>query len=677
MNRIKLKKGGCRRKAIWGEAITAAATLAAAGIQAAATAKAASDQSKAVTESAKTQREALLAQNANNNQLQKQSIDFTRSQNEQNRQQQQDIQMTLQAMAGQQNMNDRLKQQKVVAKCGHRTRLANGGIELPTSYGGAQPFKVTDGGGVLPIAVDNGGYGLYELVGNDHEHYHKTRGKYKSGVGIKFPNGEIVEGEGNQNTNSGELLYVTPQDALFLSKHSIKGFNPAKAVKQGMNPEEAYQAQEILKAMAGIKDDGKKKLYGGYNLLNQAANSYQMPNAILPTAGGVAYLANTNQTPSSVARNGARIKLKCGGKRRKATTGDGTWWGSTWNDILGQGNNYNSHQPYNYNANNANNSATPKGYNSNGSYWNNYGGATLNAAGSLLGAGLNMFGNMYGAKLLSRAYNEAGNTLADAYGRLKTIDMSILDDEDTFDTGVAMAAISDPNYRNTAERERVRRNAVAETRNINRNTLSSAARQQRLAATNDRYGQRINEIAEQENNINENRIQGNMQRITQTSAENANRKMQMRQNLTNARLSLAQYNNDIENMKIAGAAQAQADAMTQSNMVNSAGLQAGMQSLGNALVASGNAFGTAYNDYLANRNDFSNSWMGLGDIDKITGAMTRAEQTGDFSFLNSIYSGLNSESPSYNDKIAQIAKWATNSRNPRVRRWARANGFIK
>ena len=219
--RNKLKCGGkSRRKASFGAdgAVMAAATLAAASINAAATVSAAKTQSKAAVENAKTQAKVIQDQTNNNNNLQKEQLAFTRAQNQENRQQQQDIQTTLQLMAGQENMNDRMERNKMQVRLGgkpkHRT------ISAPF-YGGAQ-FQVTDGGGVIPISITPDGYGLYELYGNDHEHYHKTSsGKNKTGVGIKFNDGSIVEGEGNQNTNQGELLYVTPNDAMFRKKYSI------------------------------------------------------------------------------------------------------------------------------------------------------------------------------------------------------------------------------------------------------------------------------------------------------------------------------------------------------------------------------------------------------------------------------------------------------------------------
>ena len=114
------------------------------------------------------------------------------------------------------------------------------------------PFVVTDGGTVIPIGRTPEGYDIYEILGNDHEHYHKAQGgKNKTGVGIKFADGNVIEGEGNQNTNQGEYMLQTPNAAYFISKHSIAGFNPAKAINMGMHPLAAFNIQEQIKQING------------------------------------------------------------------------------------------------------------------------------------------------------------------------------------------------------------------------------------------------------------------------------------------------------------------------------------------------------------------------------------------------------------------------------------------
>ena len=590
MSRIRLKCGGKpRRKAFFGSdgAIMAAATLAAAGITAGATALAAKSQSKAIVDSAKTQAQSIKDQTINSNNLQKEQLAFTRSQNQENRQQQQDIQTTLQLMAGQENMNDRMEKNKMKVKLGGKPKRRS----ITTPFYGGGKFQVTDGGGVIPLSVTPEGYGLYELYGNDHDHYHKTSsGKNKTGVGIKFNDGSVVEGEGNQNTNQGELLYVTPNDAMFISKHSIDGFNPTQAVMNGVHPIQAFIIQEMLKARKGLNDDGSKAkcgkrrslkcMFGGPTQNLEQVNMTQNPNnGTASVAGGVIYGINNKtispveelQYNNAIAKRGGRIHLKCGG-RKKAAWGDYTW--------------------------------------------KDYAGATYNAAGNVLGAGISTLGNMWAANRLGKAYREAGGILADAYSQMHGIDMSELKMED-YAAPHTLAVIRDSNNISyDPQRERIRRNIASERREINRGTLSSAARQQRLSASNDRMLQRMSEIDATENNAKEAIRQGNAERITQTAQANADRDVQARKDYANQRLSLLQYNNNIENAKIAGMAQARADALTQSSMAHAQGLQSSMSAIGSGLTASAQGFSSTANGLRTDRVNRENILIGADSRNK-------------------------------------------------------------
>lgn len=592
MSRIKLKNGGKpRHKAFLGSdgAVMAAATLAAAGMQVAATTAAAKSQAKAVESSAKTQADSIKQQTINNNNLQKESINFTRQQNQENRQQQQDIQTTLQMLAGQENMNDRMEANKIQVKYGGKPKRRR--LSTTLSYGGGQqvPFQVTDGGGVIPVAIDPSGYGLYELVGNDHEHYHKAPGgKRKTGVGIKFNNGEVVEGEGNQNSNQGELLYVTPQDAMFLSKHSIAGFNPTKAVFRGMHPVEAFNAQEMIKDIEGFNDDGsrRRKSLGGFNVLDPINNLTQLPsNGTAGVAGGTAYaIKPIEKTSTPVARLGGRKTLKCGGSRRKAG-------------------------------------------------WGDYAGATYNAAGNLLGAGLTTWGNMYASKILGKAYGRAGDILANAYSQMHGIDLSEIKRED-YAAPHTLAVVRRADTNINPQLERIRRNSAAETREINRGTMSSAARQQRLAGTSDRMFQRMGEQYAWKYNQDEQIKQGNAERITKTAAANADRDVQARREYGNQRLALLQYNNNIENTRIMGMAQARADALMQSSDANATALQSSASAIGSALQSTGAGFATAIDSKNKSFREYQSVLAGADNASKVSLIISRNDKDTAESYYN-------------------------------------------
>lgn len=289
---------GVRRKALFGSeeaailgaaAINAVAQASAAAVNSKAQANAAKQQSAAIDASAKANAQALKDQNENNNNLQKENQEFIKEQNERNRDLQKDIQMQLQMLTGQQNQNAREDASKIQVKNGgamsnkskrriNPTFPLRGGY-IPTNgyiqsiHNSNLPFKVTDGGGVIPLGKTQEGFDVYELYGHDHNHYHKAQGgKYKSGVGIKFANGQTIEGEGNQGGNRGEKFVVTPNDAFFISKHNIKGFNPANAVDKGLNPIIAFNIQESIKRANGILDNGKyqdvkMKPFGGISTM--------------------------------------------------------------------------------------------------------------------------------------------------------------------------------------------------------------------------------------------------------------------------------------------------------------------------------------------------------------------------------------------------------------------------
>ena len=317
MNRTKLRKA--RPKALFGEVaaagIQAVATAAAAAVQAKASRDAARTQATNIKSAAEKQAEAIKAQSDSNKENTEKSLDLMREQHDEELAMQKDIQMDIQRAMGQQNENARLEQGKIQVRNGGLAKgKGNRRLAMPHSFlqGGNMPFIVTDGGNAIPLGTTPEGYNLYEVRGNDHEHYHKAQGgKNKTGVGFHFADGSVVEGEGNQNTNQGEYLLTTPTNAAFISKHSIDGFNPAKAVNAGMNPMQAFLLQEQIKRVNGISDDGK----GNYNLP-------------VKKNGGIIYTRGTsNILQPYYSSDLSRRTLKCGG-RTKAGLGDflsGVW----------------------------------------------------------------------------------------------------------------------------------------------------------------------------------------------------------------------------------------------------------------------------------------------------------------------------------------------------------------
>ena len=591
MVRRKLKTINSRPKALFGS--QEAAILGAAGINVAGQMTAAAINSKAAKDAARQQAQATISaatkqanalkeQTTRSKELQEKSIEFTKEQNAENRELQKDIQLNLQMLTGQQNMNDRLEASKIQVRNGGRMsmKLTNGQGDtfLRGSYSpNNMPFVVTDGGGVVPIGVTPEGFDMYEIKGNDHEHYHKTKsGKHKTGVGLKFANGKTIEGEGNQNGNQGEYVLVTPTDAMFISRHSIKGFNPAKAVNNGMNPLEAFVIQEQIKNANGISDSGKtdKRMIGG--LAYDTSSIAQVPDlsrdGMAPIATGVAYGSINNMyDKDNKAKNGTSVrkKLACGG-RRKANAGS----------------------------------------------WTDWAGAGINALGNLGGAWITQSANKAAADRIAKANMQAAGILSDAYRQMHGIDMSLINKDDyaaAHSMPAIRAAIVNTNAQTAAEDRALQRRLT----NSKRYSMSGAAAQDRMSMAETQHNDNINNIESEANKIRESIKQGNAQRISDAANDNANRDAQANEKYNIARLSLLQYNNDIENAKIAGIGQANADAISQSGLARAQGLQAGANAFSSALSASAQGFASTANGIRTERANRENVLIGADSRNKV------------------------------------------------------------
>ena len=639
MTRYKLKNGG-RKKALFGA--EAAAILSAAAINAASNLTAAGIGAKAATNAAKTQADAAIkvgnkqvevakSQMQNEKEIHEMSKEFTRVQNEENRDLEKNIQANLQILTGQETVNDKLEAAKIQAKNGSsvRKKLAqqNPNTLLRGSYNQTNmPFIVTDGGGVIPLGVTPEGYDLYEIVGNDHEHSHKTQGgKNKTGVGFKFLNGTIIEGEGNQNTNQGELLLVTPNDAQFISKHSIAGFNPARAVLSGMNPSQAFMTQEIIKDQKGLDDSGKIKnkrhikFAGGSSILNNETSAISnVPDfsvdTIAPTATGVAYIIQNNAETNennvnygtkpdySVAKYGTNVRKKLAyGGRPKALAGG--WYGA---------------------------------------------GAGINTLGNLGGAWITQHGNNEAMRYINAANTQAAGLLADAYRQMKGIDLNSIRKED-YAAAHAMAAVRAPIININPELAQIERARQRRVDAINRNTLSSAAKLNSLArAESDAYDQRSILYGKAEQQAEQIK-QGNVERITQVANENANRDTQANKEWANAYLNAMQYNNDIENQKLAGIAQAQANALTGNAQIAASTSQANAQSWASAIANSAQGVGNVIESNIKAAADRRNVLIGADAEQQYLAAM----RDGSRSEAKALYD-------SWKNGTAEQQKWAAN-----------------
>lgn len=635
----KLKNGG-RRKAIFGSqeaAILAAAginvagTMAASAIGASATKKAAQDQAKATIQSAQRQAQAIKDQSARSKEAQQESQEFIKEQNAENRELQKDIQLQLQMLTGQQNVNDRLEASKIQVKNGGSTkrklRLAG---KSPSLLRGSEnmPFVVTDGGTVIPIGRTPEGYDMYEIVGNDHEHYHKAQGgKNKTGVGIKFADGNVIEGEGNQNSNQGEIMVNTPDNAYFISKHSIAGFNPAKMTLGGMHPLQAYAIQEQLKAINGISDDGKhnsspveKKLLGG-----EPSLIYNMYNQIGPQMG-VDTVGDTTVGIASQFTDEKRT-LRCGGKvRRKAPWGTDAQGRRIWIEGSGASSTTSSQSSGPGNGGRTSYYGNTPGGNSGG----NSGGTTrgggfggwLTRNADLVGAGIGALGNIGGAwitaaanrsaaNIVADAQNRAANLMADAYRSLTGIDMNSIRRED-YAAAHAMPALQAPVSFAQQGISKIDRSLHRTLANAGKYSASGAAAQERMSRAEVNAQDARNEVYSEDQKQMQNIRQANAERVSRAAELNAQLDTQANREYASAYLDALQYNNDINNQKILGAAGALSEGAINSANTMSAAQTSNAQAWANALLGGTQGFTSSLSAMADRKAKLASALLGAG-----------------------------------------------------------------
>ena len=630
----KLKNCG-RRKAIFGTgeaAILAAAginvagTMAASAIGANATKKAAQDQANATIQSAQKQAQAIKDQNAKSKELQQESQEFIKEQNAENRELQKDIQLQLQMLTGQQNVNDRFEASKIQVKNGGSTkRKLRFAGKVPSFLRGSgnMPFVVTDGGTVIPIGRTPEGYDIYEILGNDHEHYHKAQGgKNKTGVGIKFADGNVIEGEGNQNTNQGEIMVNTPNNAYFISKHSIAGFNPAKMTIGGMHPLQAYAIQEQLKAANGISDDGKhnstpveKKLLGG-----EPNSLYAMYNQIGPQMG-VDTVGDTTVGVASQFTNEKR-SLKCGGKtRRKANNGlkwnwnTGKWEGSVAND--------NIKVPYapgkqpsstTTNTSTGGNSTTRgKGFFSDWKAGNTVDliGSGIGALGNIGGALITASANRSAARTVADAQNRAANLMADAYRSLTGIDMNSIRREN-YAAAHAMPVLQAPVSFAQQGISKIDRSLQRTLANAGKYSTSGASAQERMSRAEVNAQDARNEVYSEDQRQMQNIRQANAERVSRAAELNAQLDTQANKEYASAYLNALQYNNDINNQKILGAAGALSEGTVNSANTMSAAQTSNAQAWANALLGGTQGFTSSLSAMADRKSKLASALLGAG-----------------------------------------------------------------
>lgn len=589
--RNRLRNG--RRQAQFGAdgAIMAAATLAAAGINAAATASSAKQQADAVTASARTNADALIKQNENNNLLQEKSLAFTREQNDINRDLQKDIQMNLQVLAGMQNTNQMREAARIQVKRGGsaKRKLRNSASSLQGREDKLPGITTPNKGNYVPIGYTRDGI-LSVLEGPDHK---------EGGININVNGDPVINAEGDElmDVKYGSNIYNKPviKDVRFLSKHRLPGtsFNPAEAVLSGiMTPDESFEYQELLKDIYGISDDGKRNSnspvrrmasYGGVSTLPITPDLSL--DFLAPVATGI--VAGTRQ-------------LKCGGRHKAAY---GTWW-------------------------------------------DDYGGATINAGANIIGAAGNIIGNVIGSNIAGRGYDTAASILANAYDRMSVPNISLADIRNANRTAHMMPALVAPIANANAQKAEAERTYSRRLSRINRGIRSAAAAHELANIAEVDRADSINKAQLEADRINLETKMQNAKSITESSKVNAQLEQEANARTTGEWLDWLKYDTSTRNSIIGGKANVLAGLAAQKAGLQASTIQNIGNTISNAIGAGASGFSKAYELRQKYNSDIDMALLSTDNQNKYDWYLANPYYKGFDAFANK-FKDINENNPDY------------------------------
>lgn len=609
----KSRKRLGREKRPFGEAaaaaITAAATLAAAGINAAATAKSAKEQAnamkanadaqaKAQTAAAKVQSDALAQQSENNNKNVEEQIDAQKELQESQNDIMKEMNLNLAMQAGQQNAQERAEQAKIVVKCGGslRGKRLAGGLTLQDSN-----YVVPVGQGLVLLRGGSPSHPQDQTHSNSHKN--NISGRYNKGSYLKVGNKEI-EAEAGGNRTTGEI--IDPSNKFVYSQRRFlpDGTSPVEKILAGYPKDEVALEQELTKKFLGIKNNGSKAMYGRRYMKNGGRcrpkaysggspytigdykadyyNNYDWINSTVPDYTGMITPAkgiSIGSIPEPTNKGtipGLNIPINGNNK--------GSWW---------------SRQSP------ATQSAIISGA-------TNLGGTLISALGNGIANGYMRRANNYANDVLTNARNQTRDTYIDAYNKMHGIDASGLIKEDDFKATHAIANVRAGRFNINPQLAQVERDSARQLKSIRGGINSALARQRLMSdvatrsqdARDKLYGEQANQIEK----INQN----NIAQLNEVAMKNAELDTRSKTNLSALKVDVAKYNNDIENTKLQGIADATADALmgnaqgTAQTRINNAGLRANfaintLSGIGNVLSNAGKQWYDADQAYRANQ----------------------------------------------------------------------------
>lgn len=317
-----------------------------------------------------------------------------------------------------------------------------------------------------------------------------------------------------------------------------------------------------------------------------------------------------------------RRYMKCGGRcRRKALLGDPY-------------NNINDYKEYYYGTTPSSPTVAPvTSEPSSGSWWSrqspstqsaiiggiaNLGGQLITSLGNGLASRYMQKANDYANNVLTGARNQVRDTYVDAYNRMHGIDADGLINEDDFKVQHAIANVRAGRFNVNPQLAQVERDSARQIRSVRGGMNNALARQRLMSDIATRSQDARDKIYGEQSNQIEKINQSNIAQLNEVAMKNAEFDSRSKANLSALKVDVAKYNNDINNSKIQGIADAQANAITGNaqgdaqTRINNSGLRANfaqstLSGLGNVLAGTAKQWYDADQAYRMNQANIASS----------------------------------------------------------------------
>lgn len=556
-------------------------------------------QSDSIKLAAEEQAAALKAQSENNNKLQEETIAFTKAENEKAREIQKNMQMNMEMMMGKQNAADRARASKITVKYGGnvRRKLKNRGANKShIPFMGELGFVITDGAEgvnnpVIPLEFTPDG-GVIMMVNpklKDHDEKNKE-GRKGFGVATATERNPFIPTKSNLEMEGGEIFKAKPYTGIesVISKHTLPGtnFNPAANYLAGGNYEEVFNIAENIKSLKNISDSGNSVKRGkALNGTNLAINQIYpvQPNIQTDSLGAISTSMIGTHNNNNAITTGFNVTDGQQNQVDRSRTNILAKYGKNRRCLAEKGTNVNPNNNKQFISDKA------LGWISIGA--NAIGGINSTIA-NLLGSSYTREANREVARLMGDAYTQSGDMMANAYDSLTGIDLSQIS-RDSFRTSPILAQLRTNRVNKNAELDEITRQYQDLSKEIDDNTLSSAARQTKrlklatatTAARNKVYQQQQAEMDAINN--------ANQETINDINKTNMLAELQAGQGYTAARLEGLKYNADIANQRILGRASSKSDAILKTAGINANTALTNSQIRSNAVNAIANSWNNA------------------------------------------------------------------------------------